>query len=151
MPEGEFLDLICCPYLGQGKKDDSQLRTYINERSTMVSSEPTEPTKLNITLDRLKYKDNAEMKKSVDPKFVKSLKIKKDKEEKERRVNEEQRDLLLNNGDLAQSIMREKSKDKFWRVHKNPTSMFRTSEVLQSDLLNNTFTKIKKDKHSKKK
>lgn len=95
IPESEFLDLIMCPYLGQGKKDTVKYNNYLKEkaRQTLDTKHPN----LQVTLDRFKFMDNSEVKKQIDPDLTKRLKMKKDKESLEKKNAEEQKELLSRN------------------------------------------------------
>ena len=105
MNDKEFYDLIMCPYYGQGKRNTTQLKNFMKNRS-QANLKPGY-TDLKVTLDRLKFMDSQEVKKQLDPDLSKRIKAKEEKENLERKLAEEEEQLLGNNAKLAASVLKE--------------------------------------------
>lgn len=106
MPRGEFMDLIMCPYQGNGKKDTKNLKSMLQKErdSNTLKNSQTDTTRLNLTQDSLNYRDTSTIRDKSDGIATKRLKERKEKEQNNKKSKDEQKMLLKYNSHLAHSV-----------------------------------------------
>ena len=121
--EKKYLEMIMCPYKGQGKKETGRMEEYLQSRETELEKLDMEepifakidkgkfskeiPFTMDLTdfipVEKLKI-DKSELK------IEKKKKISKEKELKEIKEKEENRKILLENPELALSVLSERNR-----------------------------------------
>ena len=113
IPEKDFLELVLCPYEGNGIMDKKPLKKYIREREEIERTLPGSKSHLKLAIDRTKYTQVAGITEEKDMAVKAHMSKKAQQEEKAKTKKEKQRVKLENHSHLADSILAEWQRRKY--------------------------------------
>src|SRR5207248_756090 len=96
MPEKDFLELVLCPYEGNGIMDKKPLKKYLREREELEKTLPEHKVSLKLAVDRAKYTQVTGIEEEEDRKIKAHVSNKARKEDEEKMRKEQERHDIQN-------------------------------------------------------
>lgn len=113
IPEKDFLELVLCPYEGNGIMDKKPLKKFLREREELDKVLPQQKVNLKLAVDRAKYTQVTGIEDEADRKIKAHVNNKLRKEDEEKMRKEQERKDILKYSSLANSLLNEIGKRKY--------------------------------------
>lgn len=110
MPEKDFLELVMCPYEGNGIMDKKPLKKFLREREELEKTLSENKVNLKLAVDRAKYTQVTGIEEEADRKIKAHVSKKAQKEDEEKKKKEKERHELEVYRNLADSVLVEMQK-----------------------------------------